>query len=355
MEKLDTLGAIAGAVPIARSLNDVAAVDLDGAAELGLRPGEIVPLVSEGGQGQLLFQVDGRWFELNVPAQSKMLFAGKRFMRIAPQSAESALSFRPVATPPFHESGVSSRGDAFAAPAQAVEGHVAGGMPALRRLLSPDGVLELTHWASRLSMLEPFIGMLADPSKLTPAAIRRAFEASGLVFEKKLAKRGATDTVDLRSLLSRMLDETTDARIKDDLGQALTELDAVRAQMVAADATGYRFLTVAMPLKDEPPVILNLFRPETSEKSSPAPIVVDMYLNSAPLGNLWCRTVCEADNRLSVTICVRNNAIVAIARQFAASLKKDLSGFGLTLTKFNAYVAEMPAETGSGSAVDLHA
>ena len=30
MEKLDTLGAIAGAVPIARSLNDVAAVDLDG-------------------------------------------------------------------------------------------------------------------------------------------------------------------------------------------------------------------------------------------------------------------------------------------------------------------------------------
>ena len=89
MEKLDTLGAIAGAVPIARSLNDVAAVDLDGAAELGLRPGEIVPLVSEGGQGQLLFQVDGRWFELNVPAQSKMLFAGKRFMRIAPQAARS--------------------------------------------------------------------------------------------------------------------------------------------------------------------------------------------------------------------------------------------------------------------------
>ena len=119
-------------------------------------------------------------------------------------------------------------------------------------------------------------------------------------------------------------------------------------QVLAAEANGGNFLSLVMPAKNDVPIALNLFRAaRTADQPVPA-FVIDLYLKSASLGNVWCRTVCEDGGELSVFFCASSDDVVKAAGRFASSLERDLSGFGLKLARFN---AQTTADSSAGQDV----
>lgn len=323
--------------------NEPAAVlrlEFDGAASLNLSAGEVVQLVGEGQKGDFLFDLNGRRFLLNSPDIPRKHMSDSTMFRVLPGAAEGKVYLQPLAVgapaEPGKSQGVEPSGMMAGANAIPVETAFAS----LRRLVSPDGLSQISRFESCLPLLAPFLRTLIDPKAVTPSAVKAAFDASGILFEKKLAKGRSIERSDLKLLLTRLLGsgDVADSDMRDELASALKELEHAQMQVLAAESNAQNFVSLVLPTRNDAPIALSLFRAARSAEQPTPPFVVDMYLKSAGLGNVWCRTICEEKGDLSVFMCASSNEVVKAAGRFASSLERNLSGFGLRLARFSATV-----------------
>ena len=313
-------------------------LDIAAARELDLKAGDVIKGVIEfdGDVARFVLEFNGKPVKLLL--RGSHFTAGKAAFSILAVDAND-VSLKPIAAAPAPVPGAKPHfiSDSLAAMSLALRPQ---DLAAVARFMLPVNLDGLAQRAELTGSLMPFMRQRLNTRDLTPAALKVAFEASGLWAEAKLAARQMLNQGDFKVALWRLLERASDgggANLGgfDEIKSALCALESAQIQAVQAQAQGELFLSIVIPFMHENPLHLSLQRAAVSDAQPSPPFVINAYSNDDVLGEIWLKSVIEKQGELEIIMWAKNEATAKTAATASSVLTAQLSEFGLSLRKIS--------------------
>lgn len=332
----------------------------------GLREGQIVQGSVQARGDAVLFELNGRFFDL-PPALQRVAPGDLRWFRVVRQG--DSFTLKPVAPALSNQAqalsaespgGVSnsanptvrSTGPADAMLAIRQAGLLARGAEgtSLSSLLAP-GALEsqlIDAGAPELASALALSRLRSDA--LSPGLLQQAVARSGLWGEAALAAGRAVPQFDLKVLL-RQMGRLLSARgmgDADDIGDAVDEIERKQLDAVQQAADGRQVFAVTIPFADSPAVRLKFERHARDDAKGDGGYSIDIHLTPPQVGDIWMKTTVMG-KRVDVNVWSRRPEVVRLASGEEGELGASLAEAGLSLRAFRVLEGEPPGVTGVAS------
>jgi len=330
------------------------------AAELNLRPGQIIEAAVRLRDGQAFLQLQGHTIAL--PPSTTLREAQKLAVRAQP-SANGSWTLQvlppPSANTPL-SSVVSRLSQLLFRPPDTAE---------LGQLFQPGQLDTLAQQLNRPDLATQWRSMELSLAQITPQAIAQAV-ASGMGAEVWLARGLPPPAEDPKQLLRRLIQAMkkadTDGELEDmgidmpllKLVSGLESLESHRIQAVQAQAQNEVLLHLMLPFVDAEPAEL-VFRRPPRQAGQDMPWTVNVHASSKDLGPVWLRTQLFSKEQVEMTMWALQADVVNQAKTQSPALGALLTDAGLTLRSFQVFQGARPAQandwvpSGRGMVVDV--
>jgi len=313
-------------------------LDIAAARELDLKAGDVIKGVIEfdGDVARFVLEFNGKPVKLLL--RGSHFTAGKAAFSILAVDAND-VSLKPIAAAPAPVPGAKPHfiSDSLAAMSLALRPQ---DLAAVARFMLPVNLDGLAQRAELKGSVMPFMRQRLNTRDPTPAALKVAFEASGLWAEAKLAARQMLNQGDFKVALWRLLERASDGGGAnfggfDEIKSALCALESAQIQAVQAQAQGELLLNMVIPFDNGNPLQLSLQRGAVTDSQPSPPFVINAYSNDDVLGEIWLKSIIEEQGELEIIMWAKSEATAKNAATASGVLTALLSEFGLSLRKIS--------------------
>jgi hypothetical protein len=339
------------------------------AVNLGLREGQIVQGAVQARGDSLLFQLNGRFFDL-PPALQRVAPGDLRWFRVtrqgdvfvlrmvprvdaelgassAPQSVGSEIASSSPRTAP---TAVTATEPLLSARHVGLLGR-GPGTETLSGLLSPGRLESQLIDAGAVDLARALALSRLRSDSLSASVLQAALGRSGLWVEAALAAGRPVAQFDLKVILRQIgrLFASRAGGDADDLGSAIDEIERKQLDAIQQAADGRQVFSVTVPFADSPPVEFRFERGSGKNERGEGGYSIDIHVAPPQTGDIWLKTV-VVGKRVDVSVWTKRSDVARIAQSEEPQLGETLREAGLALNSFRVSDGEPPGLGISNSA-----
>lgn len=300
---------------------------IDVPAGLRFRPGDTVWLRAQARPGSwLLHKVDAR-----AAASAEAVEAGATEPTPSPQSARAQGSPPPT----IHLNTARLQALLLRPPLT----------PELMSLMEPKELASLLKYVGNDELVTLFRRLQLSIRGLLPETLQNSVIASGLWLETLLGSGGLGTTVDVKTLLRRMLralgerDSPEQARLQ----RAIDDIESAQVESVKAQTRGELVFPVVLPFIDANPIELRFSRGRRLGDQQPG-FTIDLHTKHATLGEIWLQISLLERTQVHLILWAIELKTATAARKRVALLRQQLAGAGLVFGSMRVFNAPRPVE-----------
>lgn len=201
--------------------------------------------------------------------------------------------------------------------------------------------------------------LISSMGAVSPSMVKNALINSGLFTESHLAKKQYIKQdikLFLRNLL-RVAALQPQTQVIAEIEQAIDQIESRQLETLQAQQNREISYSFTLPFSDAEPVDIEFKRGRGADGERADEWVINLYTNSAALGQIWLKAVYVSDSKLDMTLWAEREQSAELARKASSELQYELQAFGLQLGKFQILnTTRPPADKelkGSGQVVDV--
>jgi hypothetical protein len=216
-------------------------------------------------------------------------------------------------------------------------------------LFRPDQLALMANHPALAQWLAAFKKMALNMSHVSSQGLKKMVLSQATSSEHLLASSEEVEESP-RSLLHRLLqslDSTSSeekVQLKDQVHQALQELESAQAQGAQDWTRGALSLKVVIPFIDADPVDLHFKKPARQQGESETPLSVDIHSKSRLLGEVWLNTTITQGRQVDLVMWAARPEVADLAQLNAKELGFELADSGLQLSSFQIFNVPKPQE-----------